>query len=49
MTGRLILMSMSSRMAGEWVEGSDRLAGWTGDWDATMLAGANGGMNGESW
>lgn len=36
-------------MAGECVAGSDRLAGWTGDWDATMLAEAKGGTSGESW
>jgi hypothetical protein len=43
MTGREILMSMSSRMAGECVEGSDKLAGWTGErWEATIVAGTDG-------
>lgn len=41
-------------MAGECVEGSDRLAGWTGDWVATMFAGVEGGTSDdhgeeESW
>src|SRR6266550_4432289 len=43
MTGRLIWMSMSSRMAEECVAGSDKLAGWTGErWEATIVAGTDG-------
>ena len=43
MTGREILMSMSSRMAVECVAGSDKLAGWTVKrWEATIVAGTDG-------